>query len=129
VSSNTKLEFGYIHRCDLRVMIRSCFCFQLLVMTCACELKDILPENNPTARFFKQSFTRLDEGDVRSLAIVMKDAYARFCIALHGCEKAEAELRSTYQLRFNELEINTNKMRKLGFLFQRLFAAELHAPT
>jgi hypothetical protein len=100
-----------------------------MFVMCECELNDILPENNPTARFFKQTFTRLDEGDVKSLAIIMKEDYARFCTVLHGCVKAEEELVSTYKIRFNELEINTNKMRKLGFLFQRLFAAEIHAPT
>jgi hypothetical protein len=82
----------------------------------------LLPENTPTARFFKYSFARLDEGDVKSLAIVMKDAYAGLCAALYGCHHAERELEEMYQLRFNELEINSSKMRKLGFLFQRLAA-------
>jgi hypothetical protein len=81
-----------------------------------------LPINTPTARFFKKTFSRLDEGDVKSLAIVMKDAYASLCETLNGCDYAKAELWDLFELRFNELDINTNKMRKLGFLLQRLIA-------
>ena len=83
----------------------------------------MLPENTPTARFFKYSFARLDEGDVRSLAVVMKDAYANLCAELRGCERAEAELEDLYRMRYNEMEINMGKMTKLGLLLQRLVAA------
>ena len=82
----------------------------------------MLPENITTTRFFKRSFARLDEGDVKSLALVMKDAYALLCETLLRCHHAEAELEGVYQLRFNELEINTGKMRKLWCLLQRLVA-------
>ena len=85
----------------------------------------VLPENTPAARFFKYSFTRLDEGDVRSLALVMKGAFANLCAELSSCERAEAELEDLYRRRFNELEINMGKMSKLGFLLQRLIAAAL----
>jgi hypothetical protein len=88
------------------------------------EVSDMaqFPENTPASRFFKQAFARLDEGDVKSLAIVMKEAYLKLCTTLYGCNHVEAELEELYQLRYNELEINSNKMRKLGFLFQRLVA-------
>ncbi len=82
----------------------------------------MLPENTPAARFFKYSFTRLDEGDVKSLALVMKNAYADLCAELRGCERAEMELEDLFRLRFNEIEINRSKMSKLGLLLQRLMA-------
>lgn len=111
-------------------MTRLLFLLAVCVFCVECKLPRLreasdvsfLPENSPTAKFFKYSFTRLDEGDVKSLAIVMKDAYATLCAALNGCRQAEEELEEMYQLRFNELEINSKKMRKLGFLFQRLVA-------
>jgi hypothetical protein len=52
----------------------------------------------------------------------MKDAYASLCETLNGCDYAKAELWDLFELRFNELDINTSKMRKLGFLLQRLIA-------
>lgn len=82
-----------------------------------------LPENTPVARFFKYSFARLDEGDVKSLALVMRSAYANLCAELRGCERAAMELGDLFRRRFNELEINQGKMSKLGMLLQRLVAA------
>jgi hypothetical protein len=113
------------------MMRRLCFLMVVYMMIFAVECKlphhlreasdmTLLPDNTPTERFFKYSFARLDEGDIKSLAIVMKDAYATLCTALYGCHRAEEELDAMYQLRFNELEINSSKMRKLGFLLQRL---------
>lgn len=81
-----------------------------------------IPENTPVARFFKYAFVRLDEGDVKSLAIVMKNEFANLCVEVQGCGRAEAELEDLYQRRHNELEISMGKMRKLGFLLQRLVA-------
>jgi hypothetical protein len=81
------------------------------------------PANTPAARFLKYSFARLDEGDAKSLSIVMRDAFRDLCVALHGCDRAKAELEGMFQRRFNELEINYNKMRKLGFLFRYLVSA------
>ena len=92
------------------------------VMLCLGDVSDfaLLPENTPVAKFFKYSFTRLDEGDVKSLAIVMKDAYLNLCQTLEGCRDAEYGLEDLYQRRNTELQINVNKMRKLGMLFRRL---------
>ncbi len=87
------------------------------------SLPDVLPENTPATRFFKYSFSRLEEGDVKSLASAMKAAYSNLCVELHGCDRAEMELDDLYGRRFNELEINMGKMRKLGFLLQRLVSA------
>jgi hypothetical protein len=81
-----------------------------------------VPENTPVARFFKYAFVRLDEGDVKSLAIVMKNAFTNLCVELKGCGRTEAELEDLYQRRYNELEISISKMRKMGFLLQRLVA-------
>jgi hypothetical protein len=111
-------------------MMRLCFLMVCMMFAAECKLPHLreasdmtlLPDNTPTARFFKYGFARLDEGDIKSLAIVMKDAYATLCTALYGCHRAEEELDAMYQLRFNELEINSGKMRKLGFLLQRLAA-------
>jgi hypothetical protein len=98
----------------------SCF-----VLVCLGDVADDfpLPENTPVSKFFKYSFTRLDEGDARSLAMVMKDAYLNLCKTLHGCREAEFGLEDLYQRRHTELQINVNKMRKLGSLLQRLVAA------
>lgn len=82
-----------------------------------------LPENTPVSRFFKYSFARLDEGDAKSLAIVMKGAYHDLCAAVHGCDRAKAELEEMYERRFNELQISFDKMRKLGFLFRMLLSS------
>ena len=87
------------------------------------SLLDVLPENTPATRFFKYSFSRLEEGDVKSLASVMKAAYFNLCVELHGCDRAEMELEDLYSRRYNELEINMGKMQKLGFLLQRLVSA------
>ena len=89
------------------------------------ELNDmsLLPENTPITRFFKYSFHRLDESDVRTLAFVMKDVYAKLCVELNGCDRAEIELEDLYTRRHNELRINMYKMTKLGLLFQRLIGA------
>lgn len=84
---------------------------------------EMFPESTPVARFFKYSFARLDEGDAKSLAIVMKGAYHDLCAALHGCDRAKVKLEEMYELRFNELQITFDKMRKLGFLFQRLISS------
>ena len=81
------------------------------------------PENTTASRFLKYSFARLDEGDAKSLSIVMRGAFRDLCVALHGCDRAKAELEGMYERRFNELEINYNKMRKLGFLFRMLVSA------
>ena len=83
----------------------------------------LLPENTPVTRFFKYSFHRLDESDVRTLALVMKDVYAKLCIEVNGCDRAEIELEDLYMRRHNELRINMYKMTKLGFLIQRLVGA------
>ena len=82
----------------------------------------LLPENTPAARFFKYGFARLDKGDVKSLTIIMKGAYANLCSELYGCDKAEAELDDLYRRRLNELDINTSKMHKFGMLLQRLIS-------
>ena len=115
------------------MMIRPFFICLVCLLCIECKiskLRDVsdnmLPNNTPAARFFKTMFSRLDEGDVKSLAIVMKGAYASLCVTLNGCDHAEAELEDLFQLRFNELEINTSKMRKLGFLLQRLTAHGLN---
>ncbi len=84
---------------------------------------DELPDNTPAARFLKYSFTRLDEGDVKSLALVMKNAYMTLCAEMHGCERAAAELEDLFQMRFNELQVNQVKMSKLGMLLRRLVIA------
>jgi hypothetical protein len=83
----------------------------------------LLPENTPVTRFFKYSFHRLDESDVRTLALVMKDVYAKLCVELNGCDRAEIELEDLYTRRHNELRINMYKMTKLGLLIQRLIGA------
>ncbi len=83
----------------------------------------MLPENTPATHFFKYSFYRIDDSDVRSLAFVMKDEYAKFCKELGGCDMAENELVDLYTRRYNELRINMHKMTKLGLLFQRLIGA------
>lgn len=83
-----------------------------------------LPENTPIARFFKQSFNRIDEGDVKSLAIVMRGAYLELCLAMKGCRHAEAGLEDLFQRRFIELKINMNRMQKLGMVLQRLVLAD-----
>lgn len=84
--------------------------------------QDMLPENTPVDRFFKYAFTKLDEGDVKSLVFVVKDVFLDLCATLRGCERAEVELENLYRRRFNELDIHMAKMRKLGMLFQRLVA-------
>ena len=101
-----------------RVLLISC-----LVVVCLGVDDFPLPENTPVSKFFKYSFTRLDEGDARSLAMVMKDAYLDLCKTLHGCRDAEFGLEDLFQRRNTELQINVNKMRKLGLLFRRLVAA------
>jgi hypothetical protein len=83
-----------------------------------------LPENTPVARFFKYAFSRLDESDVKSLALVMKEAYANLCKEIRGGrERAEMELEDLHMRRYSDLEINMAKMRKLGMIFQRMIAA------
>ena len=79
-----------------------------------------MPENTPVARFFKYAFVRLDEGDVKSLAIVMKTAFENVCTELGGCGRAKADLEDLYRRRHNELQISMSKMNKLGLLLQRL---------
>jgi hypothetical protein len=102
--------------------------FICLVSVAQCRISRLresvepLPENTPVARFFKYAFVRLDEGDVKSLAIVMKAAFSKLCVELQGCGRAEAELEDLYRRRYNELEISTSKMHKMGFLLQRLVA-------
>ena len=88
-----------------------------------CSDLSSFPENTQATRFLKYSFARLDEGDAKSLSIMMRDAFRDLCVALHGCDRAKAELEGMYERRFNELEINYNKMRKLGFLFRYLVSA------
>ena len=85
-------------------------------------MAEFLPESTPAARFFKYSFARLDDGDVKSLAVVMRKEYVKLCIELYGCERAETELEELYRSRYNEAEINMGKMNKLGLLLQRLVA-------
>jgi hypothetical protein len=87
------------------------------------DFSTILPERTPIDKFFKYSFTHLDGGDVKSLAIRMKGVYLNLCKALSGCRQAEVGLEDLYQRRYVELEINIRKMQKLGMLFQRLIAS------
>jgi len=112
-----------------RILVSMC-----LISVCLCSGKnhfqlrnsvydDDLPEHTPAARFLKYSFTRLDEGDVRSLALVMKNAYMALCAELHGCGRAAAELEDLFQMRFNELQVSQVKMSKLGMLLRRLVIA------
>ena len=109
-----------------------CWCVLCVCLTLVrCQVIDLregsdlssFPENTAAARFLKYSFARLDEGDVKSLSIVMRAAFRDLCVALHGCDRAKSELEGIYEHRFNELEINYNKMRKLGFLFRMLISA------
>ena len=111
-----------------RILVSMC-----LISVCLCSGKkhfqlrnsvyDDLPEHTPAARFLKYSFTRLDEGDVKSLALVMKNAYMALCAELHGCGRAAAELEDLFQMRFNELQVSQVKMSKLGMLLRRLVIA------
>jgi hypothetical protein len=97
--------------------------FCVFFLAVAADMSAVLPENTPTDRFFKYSFTRIDGGDVKSLSILMKEVYLNLCTTLGGCRRTEALLEDLYQRRYVELEINMSKMRKLGLLFQRLIAA------
>ena len=90
----------------------------------AIDMAYFLPEHTPTARFFKYMFARLDDGDVRSLAVVMKGEYTKLCAELEGCEWADFKLRDLYRIRYNEAELNMGKMNKMGLLLQRLVAED-----
>lgn len=114
---------GYIHWCGVCVMRRACLIISCCLVLCQGSDMSDLPEHTPIAKFFKYSFARLDEGDVKSLAIVMRDAYLDLCLAMKGCRRAENGLEDLFQRRFIELKINMNKMQKLGMVFQRLIAA------
>ena len=90
----------------------------------AIDMAYFLPEHTPTARFFKYMFARLDDGDVRSLAVVMKGEYTKLCAELEGCEWADFKLRDLYRIRYNEAELNMGKINKMGLLLQRLVAED-----
>lgn len=108
---------GYIH-CGVSVMFHVFILISCFVVVCLGDNFSLLPKNIPVTRFFKYSFARLDESDVRSLAAVMKDAYLNLCKKLHGCRDEEFGLEDLCQHRFTELQINVNKMRKSGLLLQ-----------
>ena len=84
------------------------------------DVSVLFPENTPAASFLKYSFHRLGEGDVRTLALVMREAYAKLCTELNGCDQAEKELEDIYTRRYNESLINVYNMQKLGLVIKRL---------
>ena len=57
---------------------------------------------------------------MRTLALVMREAYAKLCTELKGCDQAEKELEDIYTRRYNESLINVYNMQKLGLLIKRL---------
>ena len=60
---------------------------------------------------------------MRSLALVMREAYTNLCKELRGgMQRAEMELEDLHMRRYNDLEVSMSKMRKLGMIFQRLIA-------
>jgi hypothetical protein len=80
----------------------------------------LFPEKTPATQFLKYSFHRLDDGDVRTLALVMRKQYAKLCIELNGRDRAEKELEDIYTRRYNEILVLVYKMQKLGLLIKRL---------
>lgn len=112
------LSVMFFPKCSMCLWI---FCIVIVVVS-GDNIQDMLPENTPSNRFFKHVFTRLDDGDVKSLALVLQKAYLNLCKELHGCPRAEMELEDIFRLKFNDIELSQSKMRRMGLLLQRLFA-------
>lgn len=100
-------------------MRRVCILLCFVVSLCSCQSSE--PGLATIQGFLKTAYARIEDADTKSLAIGMRDAYRTLCRQF-SAKLVAAELEYMYRSQRSDLEISIYRLKKVGFLLQRLRA-------